>query len=168
MTTRTHTRVRVVKTGAGAATFRVPRTRGLRGSAPYVVVVPERPSFTHEAAAALLRWLWCRRGGFTPTGVALGAFLLGVVLRLIAPWAVFLLVPLAVVPLAWLALVHRARPARGGALAWRAGLTALAVSALAQLAAAVALGPLAGELSVWWLLNLLVAQTAWPVLRRTR
>jgi hypothetical protein len=135
---------------------------------PYVVVVPERPSLTHEAAATLLRWLWRSRAALAPTGTAVGAFLLGVLLHLLAPWAVYLLAPLAAVPLVWLLVAHRARPAHGPALAWRTVLVVLAVSTLAQLAAVVAQGPLADGLGVWWLLNLLVAQTVWPVLRRTR
>ncbi|EFL01368.1 integral membrane protein [Streptomyces sp. SPB78] len=165
MNSRTRTRARLLKTGAH--TVQIPRTRGRRGMSPYVVVVPERPSLTHEAAAVLLRWLWRSRTALAPTGVALGAFVLGVLLHLVAPWAVYLLAPLAAAPLAWLVLAHRARPAHGPALAWRAGLVALAASVLAQLAASVAYGPLAGGLGVWWLLNLLLAQTAWPVLRRT-
>ncbi|MFJ4434769.1 hypothetical protein [Streptomyces sp. NPDC088923] len=160
------TRARLLKTGAH--TVQIPRTRGRRGMSPYVVVVPERPSLTHEATAMLLRWLWRSRAGLVPTGVALGALLLGVLLHLLAPWAVWLLAPLAAAPLAWLTLAHRSHPAHGPALAWRAGLTAVALSVLAQLAATVAYGPLTGGLGVWWLLNLLVAQTVWPVLRRTR
>ncbi|MDT0417822.1 hypothetical protein RM574_20280 [Streptomyces sp. DSM 41982] len=160
------TRARLLKTGAH--TVQIPRTRGRRGHAPYVVVVPERPSLTHEATSMLLRWLWRSRTALAPTGTAVGAFLLGVLLHLIAPWAAWLLALLAAAPLVWLALAHRARPAHGPALAWRTGLVVLALSTLAQLAASVAYGPLAGGLGVWWLLNLLVAQTVWPVLRRTR
>ncbi|WP_433340611.1 hypothetical protein [Streptomyces sp. CA-253872] len=162
----TRTRARVLKTGAH--TVQIPRARGRRGQSPYVVVVPERPSLAHEATAALLRWLWRSRTALAPTGAALGAFVLGVLLHLLAPWAVWLLAPLAAAPLVWFVLAHRARPAHGPALAWRTGLVALALSALAQLAASVACGPFASGLGVWWLFNLLVAQTVWPVLRRTR
>ncbi|EDY46510.1 hypothetical protein [Streptomyces sp. SPB074] len=166
MNSRARTRARLLKTGAH--TVQIPRTRGRRGMSPYVVVVPERPSLTHEAAAMLLRWLWRSRTALAPTGAALGALLLGVLLHLVAPWAAWLLAPLAAAPLVWLTLAHRSHPAHGPALACRTSLVALAVSVFAQLATVVAYGPLAGGLGVWWLLNLLVAQTVWPVLRRTR
>ncbi|NEV90124.1 hypothetical protein GUR47_26220 [Streptomyces tendae] len=161
------TRARGVKTAAGVHTVRIPRQRGRRGADPFVVVVPERPSLTREALAAVGGWLWRSRRALAPTGLAVLALVVAGLLHVMAWWSGLLLAPAAAGPLVWLLLVQRRRPAAGSVLAWRIGLAALASSALAWLATAAGFGPLAGALELWWLLTLITAQTAWLIVRRT-
>ncbi|MFD7458684.1 MULTISPECIES: hypothetical protein [unclassified Streptomyces] len=161
------TRARGVKTAAGVHTVHIPRQRGRRGSAPFVVVVPERPSLTREALTALGGLLWRSRRALAPTGLAVLALVVAALLHVIAWWSGLLLAPMAAGPLLWLLLMQRRRPATGTVLAWRTGLAVLASSALAWLATAAGFGPLAGALELWWLLTLITAQTAWLIVRRT-
>jgi hypothetical protein len=156
-----------VKKAAGVHTVRIPRQSGRRGSAPFVVVVPERPSLTREALTALGGWLWRSRRALLPTVLAVLALVVAGLLHVIAWWSGLLLAPTAAGPLLWLLLMQRRRPATGSVLAWRIGLAALASSALAWLATAAGFGPLAGALELWWLLTLITAQTAWLIVRRT-
>jgi hypothetical protein len=152
---------------AGVHTVRIPRQRGRRGSDPFVVVVPERPSLTREALTALGGLLWRSRRALAPTGFAVLALVAAFLLHAIAWWSGLLLAPLVAGPLAWLAVMHRRRPGTGTVLAWRIGTAALTTSALAWLALAAGFGPLAGPLELIWLLTLITAQTAWLIVRRT-
>lgn len=152
---------------AGVHTVRIPRQRGRRGSDPFVVVVPERPSLTREALTALGGWLWRSRRALAPTGFAVLAFVAAGLLHAIAWWSGLLLAPVAAGPLVWLLLMQRRRSGTGSVLAWRIGVAALATSALAWLALAAGFGPLAGPLELIWLLTLITAQSAWLIVRRT-
>ncbi|MFF5155380.1 hypothetical protein ACFY3N_03740 [Streptomyces sp. NPDC000348] len=160
-------RARGAKTTAGVHTVRIPRQRGRRGAAPFVVVVPERPSLTREALAVVGGWLWRSRRALAPTALAVLALVVAALLHVIAWWSALLLAPTAAGPLAWLLITQRRRPATGSVLAWRIGLAALTSSALAWLAVAAGFGPLAGALELWWLLTLITTQTAWLIVRRT-
>ncbi|WP_330469340.1 hypothetical protein OG547_35595 (plasmid) [Streptomyces longwoodensis] len=161
------TRARGVKTAAGVHTVRIPRQLGRRRTEPFVIVVPERPSLAREAAAVVGGWLWHSRRALAPTGLAVLALIVAGLLHVMAWWSGLLLAPTAAGPLVWLLLMQRRRSATGSVLAWRTGLAALASSALAWLAVAAGFGPLAGPLELWWLLTLIVAQTAWLIVRRT-
>ncbi|MEV0174922.1 hypothetical protein AB0I00_27850 [Streptomyces sp. NPDC050803] len=161
------TRSRGVKTAAGVHTVRLPRQRGRRSAQPFVVVVPERPSLTREALGFLGRALWSGRHALAPTGLAVLALVVTAVLHLLAWWSGLLLAPLAAGPALWLAIIQRRRPARAATLAWRIGLAVLATLAGVWVALAAALSPFAGSLPLVWLLMLLVAQSAWLVVRRT-
>ncbi|WP_109006079.1 hypothetical protein [Streptomyces rishiriensis] len=152
---------------AGVTTVHIPRRRGRRGSDPFVVVVPERPSLTREALGFLGRALWNVRTALAPTALALLALPLTAVLHALAWWSSLLLAPAAVAPLLWLAIMQRRRPARAGVLLWRAGLVLLVSIAAAWLALAAAFGPFSGPLAAIWLLVLIAAQTAWLVVRRS-
>ncbi|MYX39585.1 hypothetical protein GTW59_00460 [Streptomyces sp. SID89] len=161
------TRARGAKAAAGVHTVHIPRQRGRRGAQPFVVVVPERPSLTLEALSAVGRVLWRFRGALAPTTLAALAWPLTAILHAIAWWSGLLLAPLAVLPLLWLLVMQRRRPAHAAVLAWRAGLAALAAVAGAWVALAAGFGPLAGPLALFWLLTWLTAQTAWLIVRRT-
>ncbi|GGU20680.1 hypothetical protein [Streptomyces daghestanicus] len=160
------TRARGVKV-AGVTTVRIPRQRGRRRSDPFVVVVPERPSLAREVLGFLGGLLWRSRRALAPTGLAVLLPVVAGLLHLMAWWSGLVLAPAAAGPLVWLLIVQRRRPAGGAVLAWRAGVAALAASALAWLATAAGCGPLAGALELWWLLMLITAQSAWLVVRRT-
>jgi hypothetical protein len=159
--------MRAVKTAAGVHTVRIPRQRGRRAHDPFVVVVPERPSLAREALGFLGRALWRCRRALAPTAAFVLAFAVTAVLHVVAWWSALLLAPAAAVPLGWLLLTQRRRPARGSVLAWRVGLAVLAAAGLAWLALAAGFGPLAGPLELWWLFCLISAQMAWLVIRRT-
>ncbi|MFG2738515.1 hypothetical protein ACGFY0_00355 [Streptomyces chartreusis] len=162
MSSRTRTRG-----GAAVHTVRIPRQRGRRGSDPFVVVVPQRPSLTHQAFAGLALMLWDHRRALAPTGFAVLALVAGFLLHTIAWWSGLVLAPLAAGPLVWLLVMQRRRRGTGSVLAWRIGVTVLATSALTWLALAAGFGPLAGPLELIWLLTLITAQTAWLIVRRT-
>lgn len=161
------TRTRTVKTAAGIHTVRIPRQRGRR-SEPFVIVVPERPSLTREALGFVGRGLWTFRRALAPTGLSVLAFLVAGLLHVIAWWSSLVIAPVAAVPLGWLLVMQRRRPARSTALAWRIGLAALATLAGVWLALAAGFGPLAGPLALLWLLIWITAQTAWFIIRPSR
>ncbi|MFF8938728.1 hypothetical protein ACF08O_29215 [Streptomyces paradoxus] len=161
------TRTRSVKTTAGVHTVRIPRQRGRR-SDPFVIVVPERPSLTREALGFVGRGLWSIRRALAPTGLSVLAFLVAGLLHAIAWWSALVVAPVAAVPLVWLLVMQRRRPARSAALAWRIGLAALATVAAVWLALAAGFGPLDGPLALLWLLILITAQTAWLIIRPSR
>jgi hypothetical protein len=131
------------------------------------VVVPERPSLTREALAAIGGLLWRFRRPLIPTALALLAWPVTALLHAIAWWSGLLLAPAAAVPVLWLLVMQRRRPARSSVLAWRAGLALLATTTAAWAAFAAGFGPLAGPLPLLWLLTWLVAQTAWLIVRRS-
>ncbi|MFC9132874.1 hypothetical protein ACFT4A_39390 [Streptomyces sp. NPDC057099] len=161
------TRSRTVKTAAGVHTVQIPRQRGRRGSQPFVVVVPERPSLTREAFGFAGRLLWKHRRSIAPLVLATVALPLTALLHWWAWWSGLLLAPFAVAPLAWLAFALLRRPAAGrSVLLWRIGITAGSTSALTWLALAAGFGPTAGPLLPLWLLITLAVQTAWLVIRR--
>ncbi|MGW2325699.1 hypothetical protein ACWC5C_08040 [Streptomyces sp. NPDC001700] len=162
------TRARTVKTAAGVTTVRIPRQRGRRSHDPFVVVVPERPTLTRLALDATALWLWKHRRALAPLALGLLAFPVTALLHVLAWWSALLLAPAAAGPALWLALVQRRRPAADKAVwGWRITLAALGASGLAWAALAAGFGPLAGPLELWWLLNLITAQTAWLIVRRT-
>lgn len=161
-------RTRSVKTAAGVTSVHIPRQRGRRSAQPFVVVVPERPSLTREALAAVGGLLWRFRRPLAPTGLALLAFVVTAILHAIAWWSGLLLAPAAAVPVLWLGVMQRRRPASGSVLAWRIGLALLATTTAAWAALAAGFGPLAGSLELWWLLTWIAAQTAWLIVRHTR
>ncbi|MEU0390007.1 hypothetical protein [Streptomyces chartreusis] len=161
------TRTRSVKTAAGVHTVRIPRQRGRR-SDPFVIVVPERPSLTREALGFVGRGLWSVRRALAPTGLSVLAFLVAVLLNAIAWWSSLVIAPVAAVPVVWLLVMQRRRPARAAALAWRIGLAVLATAAAVWLALAAGFGPLNGTLALLWLLILITAQTAWLIIRPSR
>ncbi|MFJ3665665.1 hypothetical protein ACIPSE_04340 [Streptomyces sp. NPDC090106] len=152
---------------AGVHTVRIPRQKGRRGAQPFVVVVPEHPSLTREAASALGGLIWRSRRALAPTGLAVLALIAAGLLHAIAWWSGLLLAPVAAGPLAWLLVMQRRRPAAGSVLFWRIGVALLVTLALVWLAFAAGFGPLAGALELVWLLTLLAAQTAWLIVRRT-
>ncbi|MFJ2925014.1 hypothetical protein ACIPIU_08325 [Streptomyces massasporeus] len=162
-----HTRTRSVKTAAGVHTVRIPRQRGRR-SDPFVIVVPERPSLTREALGFLGHSLWTFRRALAPTGLSVLAFLVAGLLHLIAWWSALVIAPVAAVPVGWLLVMQRRRPARAAALAWRIGLVTLATAAAVWLALAAGFGPLNGTLALLWLLIWITAQTAWLIIRPSR
>ncbi|MFJ8082031.1 hypothetical protein ACIQ6Y_15610 [Streptomyces sp. NPDC096205] len=162
------TRARGVKTAAGVHTVQIPRQRGRRGAQPFVIVVPERPSFTREALGFAGRALWKGRRALAPTSLGLVALVVTGLLHLLGWWSGLVLAPLAVAPLVWLGLVQRRRPGRLSTLAWRIGLAVLATVAFTWAALAATFGPLAGPLPLVWLLVLISAQTGWLIIRRTR
>jgi hypothetical protein len=157
-----------VKTAAGVHTIHIPRQRGRRGAQPFVVVVPERPSLTREAAGFLGRAVWKGRHALAPTGLALLALIITALLHVLGWWSGLVLAPLAVAPAVWFGVVQRRRPGRASTLAWRIGLAVLATVAFVWAALAAGFGPLAGPLELVWLLTLIVAQTGWLFVRRTR
>lgn len=161
------TRPRKVKTAAGVHTVHIPRQRGRR-SEPFVVVVPERPSLTREALGFLGRGLWSVRQALAPTGFAVLALGVTTLLHTIAWWSGLVLAPAAVAPAVWFAVVQRSRPAPGSTLAWRIALAVFATLAFAWAALAAGFGPWAGPLPLVWLLTLIVAQTAWLIVRHMR
>ncbi|WP_421109726.1 hypothetical protein [Streptomyces sp. NEAU-S77] len=162
------TRARTVKTAAGVTTVRIPRQRGRRSHDPFVVVVPERPTLTRLALDATALWLWKHRRALAPLALGVLALPITALLHVMAPWSALLLAPAAVGPGLWLAIVHRRRPAADKTVwGWRTATALLGVSGLAWAASAVGSGPLAGPLELWWLLNLIAAQTAWLIVRRT-
>ncbi|GAB2993592.1 hypothetical protein GCM10023080_069880 [Streptomyces pseudoechinosporeus] len=171
MTSRTRTsRVRTQKVPAGATTVRIPRQRrtGRRSSAPVIVVVPDRPSLTARAAAAVGVWVWEHRRAWAPTAAAMALFLACGIVHLAAAWVGLVLAGAAVLPLGWLAWVTKFRPtARRSVLKWRAGLALAATTVAAWAALAVAFSPVAGPLGWLWLLLTLTAQSAWLYARRT-
>ncbi|AZS71450.1 hypothetical protein DDE74_11250 [Streptomyces lydicus] len=161
------TRTRAVK-AAGVTTVRLPRQRGRRAADPFVIVVPERPSLTRQALSGLALIVWNHRRALAPLALGLLAFPLVSLLHVLAWWSAFLLAPAAVGPAVWLAIVQRRRAAAGKAVwGWRITLAVLGSSSLAWAALAAGFGPLAGPLELWWLLNLIAAQTAWLIVRRT-
>ncbi|BBC35858.1 hypothetical protein SGFS_071520 [Streptomyces graminofaciens] len=161
------TRARVAKTAAGVHTVQIPRRRGRR-SAPFVIVVPERPSLTREALGFLGRALWAGRRGLAPVGLAVFVFALTGVLHVSAWWSGLVLAPAALAPTLWVLVMQRRRPASGAALGWRIGLTVLATLAAVWVALAAGFGPLAGPLPLLWLLVLIAAQTTWFFVRPSR
>ncbi|MFF4518170.1 hypothetical protein [Streptomyces mirabilis] len=170
MSSRTRARVRTQKVPAGATTVRIPRQRraGHRQSAPVIVVVPERPSLTARAAAAVGVWAWEHRRAWAPTAAALVLFLATGIVHLLAAWVGLVLAGAAIVPLGWLAWVTKFRPtARRSVLKWRAGLTLAVTTVTAWMALAVAFSPVAGPLGWLWLLLTLTAQSVWLYSRRT-
>ncbi|MGI5427924.1 hypothetical protein [Streptomyces sp. CA-179760] len=161
------TRTRSVKTAAGVHTVRIPRQRGRR-SDPFVIVVPERPSLTREALGFVGRGLWHFRRALAPTGLSVLAFLVAGLLHAIAWWSALVIAPVAAVPVVWLLVMQRRRPARSAALGWRIGLAVLATAAAVWLALAAGFGPLNGTLALLWLLVLIAAQTSWLIVRPSR
>lgn len=149
------------------ATVRIPNQRGRRSAQPFVIVVPERPSLSREAAGFLGRALWSARRALAPMGLALLAFALTGLLHAIAWWSGLVLAPVAVAPALWLGITQVRHPAKGWPLVGRAGLALLATLALVWLTLAALFGPLAGPLELWWLLSLIGAQTSWFFVRRT-
>ncbi|KKD04939.1 hypothetical protein [Streptomyces sp. WM6386] len=160
------TRTRKVKTAAGVHTVRLPRQRGRRAQ-PFVVVVPEHPSLTREALGFVGRGLWMARHALAPTGLALLALVVTGLLHVIAWWSALVLAPTAIAPAVWFAVVQRSRPAQGSTLAWRIALAVFATLAFTWAAFAAGFGPWAGPLPLLWLLTVIVAQTAWLIVRRT-
>ncbi|EFL26686.1 putative integral membrane protein [Streptomyces himastatinicus ATCC 53653] len=161
-------RARAAKAAAGVTTVRIPSQRGRRSHDPFVVVVPERPTLTRMALDATVLWLWDHRRALVPLALGLLAFPATALLHVLAWWSALLLAPAAAGPLVWLAVVQRRRPAADKAVwGWRITLAALGTSGLAWAASAAGFGPLAGPLELWWLLNLIAAQTAWLIVRRT-
>ncbi|MCC4320018.1 hypothetical protein [Streptomyces malaysiensis] len=162
------TRARTVKTAAGVTTVRIPRQRGRRSADPFVVVVPERPTLTRLALDAAARWLWKHRRALAPLTLGVLAFPVTALLHVMAWWSGLVLAPATVVPALWLAIAQRRRPAKGaGVWGWRISAAVLGTSGLAWAASAAGFGPLAGPLELWWLLNLIAAQTTWLIVRRT-
>lgn len=160
------TRARTAK-AAGIHTVRIPRQRGRR-SDPFVIVVPERPSLTREALGFIGRGLWHFRRALAPTGLSVLAFLVAGLLHGIAWWSSLVIAPVAAVPVVWLLVMQRRRPARAAALGWRIGLVVLATAAAVWLALAAGFGPLNGTLALLWLLIWIAAQTAWLIIRPSR
>ncbi|MDN3024707.1 hypothetical protein [Streptomyces sp. S.PB5] len=161
------TRTRKVRTAAGVTAVQIPRARGRRGAQPFVVVVPEHPSLTRQAFGFVGRGLWMARHALAPTGIAVLALVVTGLLHLIAWWSALVLAPAALAPAVWFAVVQRSHPAQGSTLAWRLTLAVFATLALAWAALAAGFGPWAGPLPLLWLLTLIVAQTAWLIVRRT-
>ncbi|ASQ96252.1 hypothetical protein [Streptomyces sp. 11-1-2] len=162
------TRARAVKTAAGVTTVRIPRQHGRRSADPFVVVVPERPTLTRLALDAAARWLWKHRRALAPLTLGMLALPITALLHVMAWWSALVLAPAAAGPLLWLAIAQRRRPAKDGTVwAWRISAALLGTSGLAWTALAAGFGPLAGPLELLWLLNLIAAQTAWLVVRRT-
>lgn len=167
MSSRTRTR-RTAKVPAGATTVRIPRQRGRRRSQPFIVVVPDRPCLSREAAGFLGRLLWQHRRALAPLALAVLALPVTAILHVLAWWSGLLLAPLGAGPLVWLALTQRRRPAADrSVLGWRIGLVLLATAATAWVALAAAFGPLAGPLDLIWLLTLIAAQSTWLIVRRS-
>ncbi|MFF5537326.1 hypothetical protein ACFY71_33515 [Streptomyces cinerochromogenes] len=160
------TRARGMK-AAGVHTVHIPRQRGRRAAQPFVIVVPERPSLTWEAARWVGRMLWRHRGGLAPTGLALLALAAAGVLHAMAPRTGLFLAALAAGPAVWVLLMQRRRPGTGSVLAWRIGLALLVTLAAGWCAAAAGFGPFAGPLGWMWLLIWGTAQTVWLIVRRT-
>lgn len=162
---------RARKTPPGVTAIRIPRQRRSRfgrGSVePIILVVPEQPSLGVRAATAVGGWLWDRRGAWAPTGIALAAFAATAVGHLLAWWTGLVLAPAAALPLAWLLLVKRRRPAGDRTVRHlRIGLAALATTVTAWAALALAFGPTAGPLELLWALTAIAAQTLWLFARR--
>ncbi|MCL8014641.1 hypothetical protein [Streptomyces sp. AS02] len=151
---------------AGIHTVRIPHQRGRR-SQPFLIVVPDRPSLTREACGFLGRALWRFRRALAPTGFALLALVITSLLHVLGWWSGLVLAPMAVAPPVWLGIMQHRRPGHGSTLAWRIALAALATLAGAWAALAAGFGPLAGPLGLIWLLGLIVAQSAWLIVRRT-
>ncbi len=160
-------RTRAVKTAGGVTTIRIPRQRG-RGSQPFVVVVPERPSWTREALGFAGRMLWRFRRALAPTAAALFALATTALLHAVAWWSGLVLAAVAVAPLVWLVRTQHTHPATGTALGWRIALALLAVTALVWLALAAGFGPLCGPLPLAWLVLAIGAQAAWIFVRRSK
>ncbi|MEU4891933.1 hypothetical protein AB0B12_23915 [Streptomyces sp. NPDC044780] len=162
------TRARAVKTAAGVTTVRIPRQRGRRSADPFVVVVPERPTLTRLALDAAARWLWRHRRALAPLALGVLALPITALLHVMAWWSALVLAPAAAGPLLWLAIAQRRHPAKDGAVwGWRITAALLGTSGLAWVALAAGFGPLDGPLELLWLLNLIAAQTAWLIVRRT-
>ncbi|MFD8383964.1 hypothetical protein ACFV2X_36550 [Streptomyces sp. NPDC059679] len=163
------TRARAVKTAAGVTTVRIPRQRGRRSADQFMFVIPERPTLARLVVDGLALLAWKHRRALAPLALGLLAFPTTAILHALAWWSGLLLAPATVGPALWLAIVQRRRPAKGGAVwGWRIALAALGTSGLAWAASAAGFGPLAGALELWWLLNLIAAQTAWLIVRHTR
>ncbi|MEU1558197.1 hypothetical protein ABZ517_36620 [Streptomyces scabiei] len=162
------TRTRAVKTAAGVHTVRLPRQRGRRSAQPFVIVVPERPSLTREALGFVGRMLWRFRVSLAPTGLSVLAFVVAALLHVTAWWSSLVVAPLAALPVAWLLVMQRRRPARGATLGWRIGLSVLATLAAVWLALAAGFGPLAGPLPLLWLLIWITVQSVWFFVRPSR
>ncbi|MFG2552171.1 hypothetical protein [Streptomyces sp. NPDC048581] len=151
---------------AGIHTVRIPHQRGRR-SQPFLIVVPDRPSLTREAFGFLGRALWRFRHALAPTGFAVLALIVTALLHVLGWWSGLVLAPLAIAPAVWLGIMQRRRPGHGSTLVWRIGLAAVATLAGAWAALAAGFGPLSGPLGLVWLLGLIVAQSAWLIVRRT-
>ncbi|AGP55888.1 MULTISPECIES: hypothetical protein [Streptomyces violaceusniger group] len=162
------TRARTVKTAAGVTTVRIPRQRGRRSADPFVVVIPERPTLTRLALDAAARWLWKHRRALAPLALGVLALPITALLHVMAWWSALVLAPAAAGPLLWLGIAQRRRPAANGSV-WglRIAAALLGTSGIAWAASAAGFGPLAGPLELWWLLNLIAAQTTWLIVRRT-
>ncbi|MFJ6391503.1 hypothetical protein ACIQJT_28275 [Streptomyces sp. NPDC091972] len=160
MSSRTRTRA------AGVHTVRIPRQRGRR-SQPFLIVVPDRPSLTREVLGFLGRLLWTFRAALAPTALALLALVVTALLHVLGWWSGLVLAPLALAPAVWFAVLQHQRPGHGSTLAWRIALSALATLIGAWAALAAAFGPWTGPLGLIWLIALIVAQSAWLIVRRT-
>ncbi|MFJ4204873.1 hypothetical protein ACIP2Y_35310 [Streptomyces sviceus] len=160
MSSRTRSRA------AGVHTVRIPHQRGRR-SQPFLIVVPDRPSLTREVIGFLGRLLWTFRAALAPTALALLALVVTALLHLLGWWSGLILAPLAITPAIWFAVVQRRRPGHGSTLVWRIALALLATLIGAWAALAAAFGPWVGPLGLIWLIALIVAQSAWLIVRRT-
>lgn len=152
-------------TSKASNAIRIPRHR--RRAQPFIVVVPERPSYGREVLSFFGTFLWKARRTLAPTVIATSAFLLAAILHTVAWWSCFLLAPVIAAPLLWVSIAQHSHPALGTEKAWRIGLAITATLAASWLAAAAAFGPLSGPLDIVWLLALIGAQTTWLAVRRT-
>ncbi|MFH8787563.1 hypothetical protein [Streptomyces roseoverticillatus] len=160
-------RTRASTPSARVTTVHIPQQRGRRQDAPFVVVVPERPSLLARAAAAVGWWLWRTRRSWVPTGAAVLLLPFTGVVHLMAPHAGSVLAVVAALPVLWLAAASRKRPAPGkSVLRWRVTITAVITALTGWTALAVFYGPFAGPLPWLWLLVAGAAQGAWSLLRR--
>lgn len=159
-------RTRTQKVPAGVQTVRIPGQRGRRGE-QVVIVVPERHSLTRQLLGGLALIAWDHRRSLAPIPLAVLALGVAWILHTVVWWSGLVLAPAAIAPLVWFVVMQRRRPASGSTLAWRIGLSVASTVAAGWLAAAAAFGPFSGPLELLWLLALIVAQTTWPIARRT-
>ncbi|MFE3180798.1 hypothetical protein ACFXKR_07825 [Streptomyces violascens] len=171
MSSRTRARSRrAVKVPAGATAVRIPAQRGhgRRAAQPFVVVVPERPSFLREMAGLFGGLLWDHRRALAPIALSVLLFVLTGLAHWLVWWSGLLLAPSAAAPLVWLLFVERHRPSKvRGVRRWRITLALFATAALAWAALAAGFGPLSGPLVLLWLLITIAAQTLWLIGRGT-
>ncbi|MFD7986846.1 hypothetical protein ACFV4M_26170 [Kitasatospora indigofera] len=140
-----------------------------RGTAPVVVVVPERPTLGRQLAYATGSALWRHRAAWAPTWAGIGVFTVAGLLAVTAPTAgIVFAVPAVVVPAGWAvarrwhprsAVRRRARALRLPVLTGSAGLAWLAVACL--------LGPANWPLFGLWAAATATGQGAWWRSRRT-
>ncbi|MEV0187495.1 hypothetical protein AB0I39_03020 [Kitasatospora purpeofusca] len=133
------------------------------GTAPVVLVVPDRPS----PGARLARWagraLWRRRTTWAPIWASIGAFATTGVLSVAAPGAAAgFAVPAVLMPAAWW-LAARRYPRSAVRRQARAALRIVTTrsAGLAWAAAAVWFGPAHPVLALLWLAGTATAQTLW-------